>query len=51
MNDEDNLLDHQWQQLQDQQKEEEEWFKDQDVDEPWIQKMLRLVKEEARRWI
>ena len=51
MSDDDNLLDHQWHQLEDQQREEAEWFKDQDMDESWIQKALRLMKEEARRWV
>ena len=51
MTDEENLLDHQCHQLEDQQQEEREWFKDQDKDESWIQQMLRLLKEEGKRWI
>lgn len=47
MTDED-LLDHQWNQLE---NEEREWWEEQDSDETWIQKMLRLLKEEAKRWI
>jgi hypothetical protein len=51
MNDEENLLDHQWDQLQKEEREQEEWWEAQDSDETWIQKMLRLLKEEGKRWI
>ena len=49
--DEEFLIQASWHQVEDEQREQEEWFEAQDLDEPWIQRMLRLLKEEGKRWI
>ena len=47
MKEDENLLDHQWHQLEDQQREEEEWWKGMDNDPGWIRRTLKWLEDKT----